>query len=127
MAVAQEFIDLFVRISDVDRVYPGGVAGYLDHFADDIGTTIWHDTFLVREGAMSAADIQSMVDWWAAKGLKTHRQRNGKPVEWLGVCVSQGMSGGSTLPCEWIAYDPDTGGAYLKGTVPGALAGPERR
>ena len=35
MAVAQEFANLFVRITDVERVYPGGMAGYLDWAGDE--------------------------------------------------------------------------------------------
>ena len=45
MALAQEFIDVFIRIEDVGRVYPGGFVGYLEDFAADIGNTIWHDEF----------------------------------------------------------------------------------
>lgn len=127
MAVAQEFIDVFIRIADVDRVYPGGMMGYLEDFSDLIGVTVWHDDHLLREGAMSSSDIESIVERWAKFGLETNRKKGKEPVEWLEVCVSTGISGQPTLPCSWIAYDIETGGAYLKGTAPGPLAWPQRR
>ncbi len=40
MAVAQEFFDVFIRIEDVNRIYPGGFSAYLDDCADDVGYTI---------------------------------------------------------------------------------------
>jgi len=127
VAVAQEFIDLFIPIKEIERVYPEGWNAYLDKFAEDLGHSIWHDDYLLREGAMSADDIAKAIQWWAELGVETHRTEGGRPVEWLGLCVSQGILGGPTLPCPWIAYDEETGGAFLKGTAPGVLAWPERR
>ena len=64
---------------------------------------------------MSSADVESLVDCWAERGLKTYREAAGEPVEWLEVCVSMEYAEQPTLPCSWISYDDETGGAYLKG------------
>ena len=94
MAVAQEFYDIFIRIADVDRVYPDGLKGYLKDFAPDIGYTIWFDEHLLREGAMSRQDTRQIVDYWINLGLKPWKEESGNPVEWLELCVSSSVMGG---------------------------------
>lgn len=127
MAVAQEFFDVFIRIDDVNRVYPGGLAAYLNDFAQDLGDTIWHDKYLLREGAMNEADVEIIVDKWRHLGLTPWREKNGEPVEWLHVCVSSRMAGGPTLRCDWIGYDDRLFVAFLNGAEPCPLAWPNRR
>lgn len=127
MAVAQEFFDVFIRIDDVDRVYPGGFAAYLNDFAQDLGHTIWHDKYLLREGAMNGADVEKIVDKWRHLGLMPCREKNGERIEWLQVCVSSRIAGGPTLHCDWIGYDDRPFGAFLKGAEKCPLAGPSRR
>ena len=127
MAVAQEFYDIFIRIADVDRVYPGGFDAYLTEFATDIGYTIWFDEYLLREGAMSSQDAHQIVEHWRNLGLKPWREEGGKPLEWLEVCVSSSFAGGPTLQCLWIDFDEASQCAFLKGTEPGPPASPNRR
>ncbi len=126
MSVAQEFIDLFVPIDVIRRKYPGGWEQCLRDYGAVMGKAVWHDDWLFREGAMSGADIQWLVSRWQKRGFEVHREENGRPVEWLDVCVSEKMLGGPTLTCKWIAYDPESGGAYVKGHLPGPLIGPKR-
>ncbi len=127
MAVAQEFFDVFIRIEDVNRIYPGGFSAYLDDCADDVGYTIWHDEHLLREGAMNSGDVETIVKQWERRGLVPWRNVNDKPVEWLELCVSSELMGGPTLPCNWISFDDVTRSAYLAGTDPGPVAWPSRR
>lgn len=127
MAVAQEFYDIFTQIADVHRVYPGGFDAYLTDFATDIGYTIWFDEYLLREGAMSGRDAHQIVEHWKNLGLTPWREEDGKPAEWLEVCVSSSIAGGPTLECAWIAFDEASHGAFLKGSEPGRLVGPSRR
>jgi hypothetical protein len=126
MALAQEFFDIFIKIKDIERLYSGGFNAYCEEFADLIGETIWHDEYLLREGAMSRAEVEQIIDGWAARGLQPFRLENGEPVEWIECCVSS-RYGGPTLPCSWLAYDDATGGAYLAGHDPGELIGPSCR
>ena len=127
MALAQEFWDVFIRIEDVSRVYPGGFPAYLEDFAADIGNTIWHNKFLLREGAMSGADGEEILAGWTRLGLRPAIRKPVKCVEWLELCVSGQRMGGPTLPCSWIDFDPRLHGALLKGTKPGPLVWPHRR
>jgi hypothetical protein len=127
MSVAQEFHDVFIRISDIERIYPGGMDGYIIANNEFLGSTIWHDAYLVREGAMSSTDIETIVDSWKDLGFDCYSEKDGIPVEWLQICVSNGYAEQPTLPCSWVAYDSTTRGAFLKGTVPGKLIGPIRR
>ncbi len=127
MALYQEMLDVFVRLSDVERVYPGGLAGYREHMGEVLGVGVWHDDHLLREGAMSGADVEQIITGWEELGLHPFRTEQGEPVEWLECCVSSRYMDGPTLPCTWLAFDPATGGAYLAGQKPGALVGPNRR
>ena len=126
MAVAQEFIDFFVPIATIREKYPGGWEQCLREHAAGIGQRVWYDEHLFRDGAMSPGEAKALVAWWRVLGFTPHRIEGGQPVEWLDVCLSERTFGGPTLPCAWIAYDDATGGAYLKGTEPGELRGPER-
>ena len=127
MAVAQEFIDFFVPIERIRQKYPGGWEQCIRDHGTALGGRIWHDEHLFRDGAMSPADAQGIVSHWQGLGFNTHREQDGRPVEWLDVCISERTFGGPTLPCDWIEYDASTGGAYLKGTEPGALVGRSAR
>lgn len=127
MALAQEFYDIFIRIVDVERVYPGGFYKYQTDFVTDIGHTIWFDDYLLREGAMSTHDAHQVVEHWKSLGLRPWREEAGKPVEWVELCVSSCVMGGPTLMCTWVAFDEQTHGAFLKGSEPRRLIGPGRR
>jgi hypothetical protein len=93
MSVCQEFYDVFIKIEDIDRVYPGGFDAYCQEFSDLIGEAIWHDEYLLREGAMSGADVEQIIDGWAARGLQPYRLEDGEPVEWIECCVSSRYGG----------------------------------
>lgn len=123
MTVAQEFIDLLVPIHVIKAKYPGGWAGCLRDHAPLIGGRVWYDEHLFRDGAMSPADAQRLVERWKRLGFHVCDEANGIPERWVDVCLSEGMLGGAALPCDWIAYDPASGGAYMKGTTPGKLVG----
>lgn len=126
VALCQEFFDVFIKIEDVDRVYPGGFKAYREEFSDLIGEGIWYDDHLLREGTMSGADVEQIIIGWEARGLQPFRLENGEPVEWIECCVSS-RYGGPTLPCAWLAFDHTNDGAYLAGYAPGPLIGPTRR
>ena len=122
MAVALEFIDFIVPVKIIEAKYPGGWAQCLKDHADLIGGCVWHDDHLFRDGAMSASDIEALVEAWAMRGLTPFASVDGKRV-WHDCCVTEHMAGGPTLPCSWIEIAEDGLSAYLKGTDPGPIVG----
>jgi hypothetical protein len=122
MAIATEFIDFIVPIKVIEQKYPGGWAQCLDDHADALGRRVWHDEHLFRDGAMGPADIQYLINYWTDLGFTPTVEKDGQKV-WKDICVFQGILGGSTLPCDWIAFDPKLHAAYLKGTPTGEVVG----
>ena len=55
---------------------------------------------------MNPMDIQFLVDHWGKLGLQGVIQSGGKK-KWKDFCVVDSLSGGSTLPCDWITFDPE--------------------
>ena len=127
MAIALEFINVVVPISVVVRKYPGGWERCLEDHADVLGSVVWYDDHLFRDGAMSPADIETTVDRWRSLGFTPIATTGtGRPC-WKDVCVVEALSARPTLPCGWISIDADRHVAYLKGTAPGRIAGPADR
>jgi len=128
MAVALEFIDIIIRADAIRQKFPHGWSGFLADFEDLIGATVWFDDHLVRTGAMSAADIEMLVEFWGSQGLDPYRKLGENALEWTDLCVSQGIGrfAAPTARCDWIAYDEVSGGAFRKGTEPAVLVGPVR-
>lgn len=119
MSVALEFINVLVRIDAIKAKYRGGWEKFLKDYEPRIGSIGWYDDHLYREGAMNPADTEYLVEQWRYNGLETHREENGKPVEWLDICVTEMF--GPTLACDWVSFTNDGHGAYLAGTEPGRL------
>lgn len=84
---------------------------------------MWHDDHLLRDGAMSAMDVESLVKFWESKGLSAMRSVNGQEV-WDDLCVVNALSVVPTAPCEWIEVSEDGTHAWLKGSDPCAIVGP---
>jgi hypothetical protein len=122
MAIATIFIDFIVPIKTIKDKYPGGWEQCLEDHYHLIGGRVWYDEHLFHDGAMNPTDIENLVSSWKSLGFNTHIENDeGYPVKWIDVCVHEGMFGGSTLECDWLAYDESTGGVFLKGTDPGPL------
>lgn len=122
MAIATMFIDFIVPIKTIEEKYPGGWKQCLKDHENLIGGRVWYDDYLFHDGAMNPMDIESLVNEWESLGFNTHKEdENGKPIEWVDVCVYEGMFGGATLKCDWLEYDSTSNGVYYKGTDPGEL------
>ena len=116
MAIALEFIDLIIPIPVIEEKYPGGFDQCLLDHAELIGGAVWYDDNLFRTGAMSPHDIESLVEEWEKIGLEPTDLRDGMRI-WKDLCVVESMSGsGTTLPCDWLSFDPDQRIAFLTGT-----------
>lgn len=120
MAVATEFIDFIVPIAVIELKYPGGWRQCLEDHAECLGGRVWHDERLFRDGAMGPEGIAALVEDWTALGFEPHLEVNGQK-HWKDFCVFE--MNAPTLPCDWIAFDRDVGGAYLRGQDPGVLCG----
>jgi len=124
MAVTLEFIDFIVPIALIQEKYPGGWETCLKDHANLIGGRVWYDEYLFRDGAMNPGDIGDLVDEWTALGFEPYSEINGKK-QWQDMCVVEGLFGGATLHCPWLAIDDETGGAYMVGFPVGKLVGRE--
>ena len=113
MPVALEFINIIVPIEVVDRYYPGGFTAFKSEKSDMFGGRLWHDDYLLRDGAMNPMDAKATVDYWQNLGASPQGNVEGKLI-WKDVCVVEHMLGGITLPCDWIVLDKDRSCAYMK-------------
>lgn len=118
MAVMLEFLNLIIPRSVIENKYRGG---WLQCLEDECG--MWHDDHLLRDGAMSAVDIEKLVQFWEAKGLRPMKTVNGGKV-WNDLCVIEALSVVPTLPCDWIEVSEDGTHAWLKGFPAGTIVGP---
>jgi ribosome modulation factor len=121
MSVMCEFIDFIVPIKTIKEKYPGGWEQCLKDHDYSIGRCIWYDEHLFRTGAMNGMDIDRLLREWESKGFTTFGYQNGVETRWVDVCVYEQFFGGATLQCDWIDWDRESGGVYLKGTDPGEL------
>jgi hypothetical protein len=69
MAVRFEFIDFIIPISNIERVYPGGFKQFKKDKEQLFNGRLWHDEFLLRDGAMSDSDIEYLIKYWEEMGL----------------------------------------------------------
>jgi len=125
MAIVTEFLDFIVPIKVIDEKYPGGWAQCLGDHKGLIGGRVWFDKHLFRDGAMNPMDIELLVNHWTDLGSHCITDKNGES-EWQDVCVFEGLFGGATLKCDWIDFDKKSRVAFLKGTEPGEVCGPDR-
>jgi len=120
MAIALEFIDLVVPISLIEKKYPGGWARCQKDYERQIGSRMWFDDHLLRDGAMSGRDIEYLPQNWTVHGFEPTGDCDGE-LFWKDCCVVESMLGGLSLPCDWLEFGPGGQSAYLKGTEPGEV------
>jgi hypothetical protein len=123
MAIALEFIDFVVPIALIRQKYPGGWGQCLREHEHLIGGRVWCDEHLLRDEAMSPADLESLFEEWTSLGLQPTAEVDGQRI-WQDCCVVQSMLGGPTRPRDWLELAKDGRSAWLKGTQPGEIVGP---
>ncbi len=114
MAIYCEFINLIIPISKIDSVYSEGFVKFKEDNA--IGFSIgvlWHDDFLIRDGAMNLSSLDLRIKKWEALGLKGLSNFNGEQ-KWLDFCVFEGMFDRDNINCDWLSYDAKTRCIYMK-------------
>lgn len=117
MPIQLEFINFIVPRKRIEQKYPGGWEQCLSDHKDLIGGRVWYDDQLFRDGAMNPVDIDSLLEEWSHKGFTTHQEDD--DPRWLDVCVVEAISGGATLPCDWIEVEGNQ--AFYKGCAKGEL------
>ena len=78
MAINTEFIDFIVPIETIRRKYPGGWEQCLQDHAPLLGGRVWHDDYLLRDGAMNPMDMQRLVQEWESMGFTSTVEENGR-------------------------------------------------
>lgn len=121
MAIALEFLDFIVPINVIRAKYPGGWERCLQDHEGLIGSRVWYDKDLFRNGAMNPMDIGLLLEHWTSLGFMTYASRQAQTY-WNDVCVVSVMSGGATLPCDWLEVDTTEGTASYVGAEPSAVA-----
>lgn len=125
MAVYCEFINFIIPIKTVDAVYPGGFEQYKKDNPHGFAFRMWHDDFLLRDGAMSPLDMADIVESWEKLGLQGSVEVDGKK-QWKDFCVVEAVQGGPTLPCDWVEFDPKDDSVYIKGAEKGEVVWPNK-
>ena len=120
MAIATEFINLIVPIKNIQAKYPGGWEQCLENHRHLIGGRVWYDQYLFRDGAMNGFDMEALVERWESMGFVGIVSANNERY-WQDLCVF--TFGWATEQCDWIDFDSDIRGAFLKGTKPGEVIG----
>lgn len=121
MAVMLEFINILVPFSAIDRVYRGGAARFREEFAEHVG--VWWDPNLFRCGAMNPIDMQLWVADFERIGLKCFRKQRGRwIVDDIAIVTLEFDIEGK---CDWLSINSEQSIAWLRGTEPGEIAGPD--
>ena len=125
MAVFLEHLNVLVPIERIRRSsYPGGFERLVEDRAVELGFTLWFDRHLLREGAHSPYEVESVVDYWKAFGLVPTGRVNGV-LSWHDLCVVDAGASDLSLPCDWLDLAMDEKYAFLRGQAPGPLIGRE--
>lgn len=123
MAVKLEFTSLIIPLHRIDEVL--GEEEFTTSVKSVWSEVSWHDDHLLREGAMSSFDIDTMVADWEVRGLTAVAEEAGQKV-WADMCVVDYYAG-PTFDCPWLCFDPEDHTVWLTGTEKGEIVGPRGR
>ncbi|MGV8961631.1 MAG: hypothetical protein ACOH1V_14810 [Stenotrophomonas sp.] len=104
MAVALECINLIIPVQRIAAVWPGG----FNRFWREHGhlSRLWHDGYLLRDGAMNPREVMAQLDWWQQHGLKVASDVDGCEQA-TDVCLVDVSSGQLPQACAWLQVDWD--------------------
>jgi hypothetical protein len=110
-------ISVVVPIDKVDACFePGGFSGYWEKFGKY--SSKWNDGHLLVSTHHDPEFVGFEIDDWEERGLAT--VQSGR---WVDMCVVD-QTGGPTLPCDWLEWDPRNKCVWLKGADKGTVVGP---
>ena len=121
MAIALEHINFIVRSATIEEKYPGGWDQCLIDHASSLGSRVWFDEHLFRDGAMNPIDMENMVNAWRDFGFQVVLINGEK--KWLDCCVIDENFETLSLPCDWIELNILGEYAFLKNEEPGEIRG----
>ena len=121
MAIALEHFNFIVRRSTIEEKYPGGWDQCLIDHASSLGTRVWYDEYLFRDGAMNPIDMENLVNAWRDIGFQAVLINGEK--KWLDCCVIDERFDTLSLSCDWIEIDVAGEFAYLKDEDPAEIVG----
>ena len=98
MAIGIAFINLIIPIENIEKKYPGGFKQYKGD-----NKYMKHDNYIVKKGAMSPWDMESLVKECEDFGLVGVVEKDGVE-QWQDFCVVEVVP---TLPCEWLRQKGD--------------------
>lgn len=118
MSVLIECISVVVRRSAIERVFPGGLEGYLEIVPNQ---AFCCDTHLTRAGFMHPDDVGAFVT-----ELQRHGLRFLENETFVEIAIVDQMQGPSR-PCGWLSFSREAEGwskAWLTGRPEGDLSVP---
>jgi hypothetical protein len=124
MAIRIEYINLIIPIKNIALCYPGGFELFRAHHQNKFGESFWHDAHLFRDGAMNAADVESLVLFWQQKGLVPYDETDGAR-KWRDMCIVESFCAEPAFPCEWLEVDQENNCVFLRGRPKGRIIGRE--
>ncbi|KPJ98524.1 MAG: hypothetical protein AMK71_11265 [Nitrospira bacterium SG8_35_4] len=124
MAIRLEYINLIIPIKNINLSYPGGFELFRAHHQNKFGEAFWHDAHLFRDGAMNAAEVESLVLFWQQKGLVPYDETDGVK-KWRDMCIVESFCTEPTFPCEWLEVDQEDNCVFLRSRPKGRIIGRE--
>ena len=122
MAIQLDCINFILQRITIEKKYPGGFEKFVYDNQNLIGSRIWYDNHLVRDGAMNPMDVFLLQQQWKEIGFVSTRRQAGKP-NWKDYCIVETLTDHDEMPCSWLVIAPDRSYAYLAGTSPGVVVG----
>jgi hypothetical protein len=98
-----EFLNLVIKRSALDRVYPGGSSAFIKEREPFDGRVKAFDESLVKFGAMGSNVINKLAQEMESIGLVGITRINNQEC-WADFCVIDQLMG-PTACCKWIRYD----------------------
>ena len=114
-------MNFIVRRSTIEEKYPGGWDQCLIDHASSLGTRVWYDEYLFRDGAMNPIDMENLINAWRDIGFQAVMVNGEK--KWLDCCVIDESFETLSLICDWIEIDIAGECAYLKDKDPAEIVG----
>ena len=123
MAVAIYCFTVVVPLSSIERGYPGGLMGW---FKESGGASkrIWFDDKLVALCYYDPSLSADAAKEWRDRGFSGNT--GGLPVDQALLCAQVDMHlGVIDSDVDWLEFNEARPSAWIKGTPPGRIAGPE--
>ncbi len=103
MLIPIEFLNLIIKRSSLDRIYPGGSPAFITKHEPFDGRVNAYDEDFVKFGAMGPSDIHAIAEDMESLGLIGVTDKSGEQF-WTDYCVIDELMG-PTLRCDWIKYN----------------------